>query len=468
MHLGWGRRKRNRVNEGDSGDNSLHVDQDVKAKRDVTAAGRDITINDSRTLIHNHITISVRGARVDLPVVPQVAELARLLSSLPDALAVIHDVFDRAHAPAPPDATVEQLLAWLFCRVPPRWEPPYLQQVSDLAVRYAAHPDVRDALIAYSKSQAGRGQGAASPITVRGGPAANAMEQPGDPYLLVVIDEDRFKPGSFLLVLVLYRSERDADPVKWDNAFVPLEKIKEQLRQLLPAIIHTCHGSPLVAFAVREKLLVKDFDQWLIPSRPNGPPAEDYRLGEKYRVVVRDLDRMIPGVTPAGDRDAWESRWKVLTACTGRVDGALCEVDLQGGVTFDRLRARLWGNTAGSVVLALLPAKGSARGKADTVVRVALRAGFAAGVPAAVWLRHHRAAESSVEDDRAYLRNALDPASLPALPQGVHKLRLKAAENEQPRSHPGRRLSLLWADPSRSWHPSAFQLPAPSSNGDDL
>jgi hypothetical protein len=473
MHLGWGkgRRKRNRASVEASGDKSPRVDQHTRAKRDAITAGRNITINDSHTVHHSHITINVRGAWMDLPVTPEVAELAELLSDLPDALAIIHEVFERTYALAPLDATVEQLLAWLYYRVPPRGERPYLQQVSEQAALYAKQADARRAIMAYGQAQAGRGQETTSSIERLGEPAMNNFEPLEDPYLLVVIDKDGFRAGSFLLLLVLYRNERDADPIKWDNAFVPWEDIKEQLRILFPVIVHTCHGSPLIAFAVRDELLGEDFDQWLMPSRPNGPPADDYRLGEKYRVVVRDLDRMIPDLVPAGDHDEWESRWRILLAIKEQADGVLCEVDLQGGMTFDRLRARLWGEMAGSVVLALLPARGGDLGKAEMTVKDALRAGIAAGVPAAIWLRYHCAAESSAEDDRAYLRTALNPASLPTLPLGVRKLRLKAAEDEaedeQSWSHPGRRLSLLWADPSRSWHPPAFELPAHALNGDE-
>jgi hypothetical protein len=254
---------------------------------------------------------------------------------------------------------------------------------------------------------------------------------------------------------------------------------------LIPEILFSVGGLPLIEFAVPEDLLGKDFDQWPVPSRPDGSPSDDYRLGERYPVVVRDLDRMDPDKIPAGDRDIWESRWKLLLGFEGPEQGLLREVDLQKmtnlrtDVIYRSMRAAfLLDDACGNAVLALLPPALGKGAKADrAAVLGVLRAGCHAGMPAAIWLRHPETRRSGAtpappEDDRTFLAKALDQAdsgrpALRDLPRHVRALRLQAEADGQNAAHPGRRLSLLWADPNRSWTAPEFQLPQPTSNGAD-
>lgn len=391
------------------------------------------------------------------PLPAEVAELAGQLAGRPDALDIIYQVFDRTLAVAPLGASVPQLLVRLHELVQPRGEAPLLQQVRELAAQAAE----------------------AVPEPVSTG-------QPADgPCLLVAIREDDYDSKTLRLSLTLFLDRQTGQPQDCGNPSGSLKDMKELLRVLVPAILGSRRGLPLVEFAVPQALLGEDFDQWPMPSRPGGPKAEDYRLGEKYPVVVRDVDRMNPRNVPVGDRDVWESRWKVLLTCEGPTNDTLHEAELHKE-TLHSLRASLWNSSAaGNAVLALLPAPGSAWGKPDKArkaVRELIKAGFDAGMPAAIWLRPpapRKARMSSPaadngEDDRTYLKNALylADAHLPVrprdLPRRVWSLRLRAEAAQQDKSHPGRRLSLLWEDPARSWTPPDLQLPSRSSNGDDL
>jgi hypothetical protein len=250
----------------------------------------------------------------------------------------------------------------------------------------------------------------------------------------------------------------------------------------VPEILFSRPGLPLIEFAVPPDLLGHSFDQWPVPRRPDGPQDEDYRLGERYPVVVRDLDRMEPGKIAAEDREIWESRWKLLLACTGPAEGLLREVELQkmAGLRADAIY-RAWRaafqleDARGNAVLALLPPASAKTAKA--VIAGLLKAGCHTGMPAAIWLRPPEARKSKAmpvtdDDDRAYLAKALAPAdpspwALRELPHRVRSLRLRAEADLGNAAHPGRRLSLLWADPSRNWSAPELQLPQPSSNGAD-
>jgi hypothetical protein len=398
-------------------------------------------------------------------VAPEVTELAKWLNEVPDAMGIIREVFDRTPAVAQPQATIIQLLTRLHELVQPRDEKPLLQQVGELAAQRAI----------------GAAQAAQS--------LAGASTDPpvGDPCLLVVIRQDLYEPKEFVLSLTLFHEGQPGQPQECGNPSGSLEQIKEFLRGLIPEILFSMRGLPLIEFAVSEDLLGKNFDQWPVPSRPAGPKAEDYRIGERYPVVVRDLDRMEPGKIPAGDRDMWESRWKLLLACEGPVQGLLREVDLQkmadlrADVIFKSLRAAFRLDDArGNAVLALLPpAPGKSAKTGKTAIPGVLKAGCHAGMPAVIWLRHPETRKPSAtpetaddDDDRTYLAKVLgqvDPgqSALRDLPHRVRSLRLQAEADQQRASHPGRRLSLLWADPSRSWTPPELQLPQRSSNGAD-
>jgi vWA-MoxR associated protein C-terminal domain len=478
-----GRREGDSPAEGDSSGESSHVELDVTADRDAIVGGRDVSIGP-------HMSVSIN-----------IVDLAGLLCQLPDAVAIIYEIFDRALAPAPDDATIEELLVRLHSLLPRSGEAPKLQQVSELAARCAVgNPKLRAAFATYGEQWAAEGRQvpaagpAASAEDASAGAGtrepAPAAEPASDPCLLVVIYEDYNGSGSFWLELLLYRDGRDAERQECDHSPVSLKEIKAQLRLRLPVIAGNSLGSPLIEFAVPEKLLGEDFDQWPMRIQPKAPPSRDFRLGEKYRVVVRDLERMNPEEVSAEDRGMWESRWRLLRACADSAHNAHREVELRSEVTYHSLRATLWKDRAGSVVLALLPARATEAARSGTIGKAVtglLKAGFDAGLPAAVWLRYHQPAKTNGtsasapgvaaagvsagndEDDREYLRGVVRHAPLRDLPETVWSHRLEAEGNRQPGSHPGRRLSLLWADPGRSWVPSpTLTSPSLSVNGDDI
>jgi hypothetical protein len=404
----------------------------------------------------------------EAPLAPEVAELSGQLAGRPDALDIIYEVFDRTLAVAPPGASLPQLLTRLHDLLQPPGETPLLQQVAELAAQR----------VSGAAAQAPGTPGTPPEAAVQADPPAAGL------CLLVAIREDDYEPKILRLSLTLFQDGQAGKPQECGDPSGSLKDMKAPLRMLLPAILGARRGLPLVEFAVPQALLGEDFDQWPMPSRQGGPKAEDYRLGEKYPVVVRDVHRMNPRNVLMDDRDKWESRWKLLLACEGPEKNTLREAELDTE-TLHSLRASLWDSPgARNAVLALLPAPGPLSGKPDRerkAVRQLIKAGFAAGVPAVIWLRppppaKDAAASTSDDDidDRTYLKNALHqvdshlPVRPRELPRRVWSLRLRAEAAQRGKSHPGRRLSLLWEDPTRSWTPPDLQLPSRSSNGDDL
>jgi vWA-MoxR associated protein C-terminal domain/Trypsin-like peptidase domain len=383
-----------------------------------------------------------------------VTELAAQLAERPDSLAIIHDVYGHTAARVERDASIVQLLTRLRELVGVDG-PALLGQLRDLA-------------------------GENAPTTQPTGPSADGA------CLLIVLRRDDFVPDGFLLWLTLFHDGQPGVPQQCDQPSGSLAEIQGQLRVLVPQILEATHGLALIEFAVPEDMIDWPFDQWPVARRPGRPPAEDSSLGVLYRVVVRDLDRMDPELS-ARAREKWEYRWKLLLAREELAKGLLREVEVR---TMARLTAEagFQALTAdfqlpegeSQAVLALLPTSGK-RLRADArkkAVIVTLKAGLAEGLPAALWLRRadgRRANPETTGDaaDRAYLKRVLDHEGLEQqllprdLPRLVRILRARAAARARHASHQGYRLSLLWADPSRTWPPGDLQLPQTSSNGAD-
>jgi hypothetical protein len=449
----------------------------IVGQSDGTGGGRAVTLHEAagwfsdehlRSLADRRAADRVLSCIPDkAPPAPEVAEVAGLLAEHPDPLAVILEVFGQLHAVVPLGATITELLVRLHELVPPNGGATLLQQVRERAAERAT------------------GAERAAPT-----PGANTMDPSADgPCLLVVLRRNGFAFDDFLLSLMLFQDGQPGQPQECDKRSGSLREIQDLLRRLVPRILEaTRGGQPMIEFAVPEDLIDTAFDQWPLARRPDRPRAEDHCFGEKYCVVVRDLDRIDPSLS-VRDRARWEHRWRRLRASEDSAEGLLHEVYLQKMVglpkeaRFQALAAALRLPEAdGKAVLALVPDCELAPGKrkhavVKRVVAEILKAAFTEGVPAAIWLRHPGARNARATshgdgvDDRTYLEKVLyqaDPGLLRDLPRRVWVLRTQAIAHQLHASHPGRRLSLLWADPGHNWSPHDFRLPPPSSNGADL
>lgn len=397
--------------------------QNIRADRDAYTAARDLSVYSDKST-----TVNVNFGELKLP-----------LGSRPDALAIICAWCAHTLREVPPYDTVEQLITHIERLLPRPGEVPPIQQVTELAEQ---EPPMR---------------------SVEGPPGEVPTGAASEHCLAVILQQNLFNADLYRMSVVQYRDGSNAVPLwpqmECDDRFAPLEEVREKVRTLLPELSRKLGlGTVLVEFTVPENLLGSDFDQWPLASYPGAPIEFDFRLGEKYPVVVRDQDRM------KSDLELWESRWRRLLGCDGPAHEAVHWETPEATTRFKPFRARLRNpETAGHVILALWPARVSAR-----IVDDMIRAGIAAGMPAAIWIRRQHAARASIEDDLDYLKKMMVQGDLRSLPHRVQTLRSKAVEEDGKAAHPGRRLSLLWADPGRSWDPQPFAQPALSANGDDL
>jgi len=396
--------------------------QNIRANHDAYTAARDMSVHDESSHIDKSSTFSLN-----------IGELTLQLASRSDGLAIIQAVLDRTLRQLPPGSTLDQAVTRLDQFVLRPGEVPLPQQVAEEVAEQ--EPPVRSAE----------------------GPAGDVLTEAASEHCLaVILQKDFYNPDRYRMSVVLYRDGHADVLEECDDNSYSLEEIQAKVRSL-PEL--SWELAPVVVeFAVPESLLSNDFDQWRLASSRDAPLKDDYLLGEIHPVVVRDLDHT------KTNREIWESRWRRLRCYDGPAHEAVYWATPEATTRFKPFRAQLRDlETAGHVILVLQPAQVSARTVDDMI-----RAGVAAGIPAAIWVRRQRAAKASIEDDLDYLKKVVAEGGLRSLPHRVRTLRSKAVHEDGKAAHPGRRLSLLWADPGRSWDPPPLKQPALSANGDDL
>lgn len=417
---------------------------DIRGPGNFVGSGSQVNVN---------LTLSDESIARLLP------DLERLLAGLSNALAVVHEVAGAAQLPS--DRDLPELLRWLAELMIPADQLPRPLWVSELARQRVIDPAAREALGEIGERWAAEVPGGQrrlrefrQSVESRGVPA-------GEPCLLVILNPDRNGEDRYRLSLILFRNGRDGEPQPGNDACLSLDEIRVQLQQSLPGLVRTVDRRSLILeFVVPRDLLNIDFDQWLIPERPDGPSARNYHLGVRYPVVVRDLERM----SKADDHSMWRARWQRLRGCAGSARDAVRWAGPQAGDSYDSLSASLLRQRAhGQVCLALLstPSDGP-------LLAELLGAGLTAGIPAAIWLRQPGTGRMAGRKDRKYLALAVESAALAGLPRRVLDMRQEAAEQMRRNpEHRGRHLSLLWDDPDRRWEPPPFTEPLASMNGAD-
>ncbi len=210
-------------------------------------------------------------------------------------------------------------------------------------------------------------------------------------------------------------------------------------------------------FLLRQDLLALPVDQWPTDMEENPPRP----LGFKYQVVVRSLDRMH---VRRWHRE-WRQRWAVLSGprweapriarpATGGIEPATPRGELvvrtssSDPVGLRRLDAALAVDHQPLLVLS----RPLARTGGDTPDEVSV--GLRAGVPLMLWQRDERLAEDFDSVIETLLATDRD------LREGARKLRIEAFSAEDPETHVGSHITLLWDDPYRLVEP-AGSLSAP-------
>ncbi|MGI5323201.1 effector-associated domain 2-containing protein [Actinomadura nitritigenes] len=308
--------------------------------------------------------------------------------------------------------------------------PPLLIFADDLA-RYAAQPTA-PAIRDWVRRQAVF-QGVDDALFQRQNAEveARARPEPSETYLIIACTPDALEPDRYLVTAWLQVDREPGSTLQCSDEALPLSRIPELLERLLTAESSVV-GRPTPDLTV----------EFVLPRPLLGHPVEDskikiagfeHRIGIKYPVVVRSLDRM----RLAAVHHDWRRKWTVLRG--NAVDAPVCLVTRRGEYDQEELFSKLSESPA---VLALAFPPWAASDEPDEHW-----VGLLSGTPVIAWCRDGR-------DPARFAREVKDllAADLMKLPRRAMELRrqaLSAGAEEAGTGHLGLHLTLVFDDADR-------------------
>jgi transcriptional regulator with XRE-family HTH domain len=244
-------------------------------------------------------------------------------------------------------------------------------------------------------------------------------------YLVIQIDPDPITTETYLLSHWRHLGP-DWQPERGPDRIVSEVDLEPAVDQLIREAEDHWAGSSAsiqLEFVLPTELLNLPVDQWLDDEDPHVP------LGLRYPVVVRSLERIR---TPRLHR-RWRRRWDNL-----RPDMEPLLLSVTNEPTdLVRLAATLAADDNASVV-AFRPPPEPADERRDIL------ASLRDGTPIVIWNR----GRATPDEFEAAVRR-LASSGVEGIPEGLRSLRAEAYASDDPSSHIGSHIALLWDDPTR-------------------
>ncbi|MDL4814581.1 VMAP-C domain-containing protein [Actinomadura opuntiae] len=308
--------------------------------------------------------------------------------------------------------------------------PPLLVFVDDLA-QYAA-PSTAPAIREWVRRQAAD-QGLDGVLFQRRHVQveARARPEPSETYLVIACTPDALEPDRYLVTAWLQVDREPGSTLQCSDEALPLSRIPELLERLLTA------DSSVVGRRTPDLTV-----EFVLPRGLLGHPVEDskikiagfeHRIGIRYPVVVRSLDRM----RLAAVHHDWRHKWAALRE--NALDAPVCLVTRRGEYDQEELFSKL-SEAPAVLALAFPPWAGNDEPDEHWV-------GLLSGAPVIAWCRDGR-------DPARFAREVKDllAADLMRLPRRAMELRrqaLAAGAEEAAPDHLGLHLTLVFDDADR-------------------
>ncbi|WP_285744615.1 hypothetical protein [Lentzea sp. NBRC 105346] len=245
-------------------------------------------------------------------------------------------------------------------------------------------------------------------------------------YVTVGLQPDLIDPSRFLLSVWLQHNRFPAEPLHRDDVSRTLPEIPVILSRLLHDV---SADNVTIEFVLPRSLLGHPIDQWQIDQ-----DLFPHRIGTRYPVVVRSLDRMRRGDL----HSHWRRKWRWVNH-NGHDPEPTALHWVRESDTPDSLYSMLLLDNVPVAVALTSPPDDSARLGPDV-----LTAALYAGVPIVFWCRNRELAECFERDMTARLTDR----GVAELPQQVLRLR-RQVTGEAERPLLGEHLTLLWDDADR-------------------
>ncbi|WP_255278910.1 VMAP-C domain-containing protein [Actinomadura madurae] len=262
---------------------------------------------------------------------------------------------------------------------------------------------------------------------------ARSEPEPSENYLIIGCTPDALEPDRYLVTAWLQVDREPGNTLQCSDEALPLSRIPELLERLLTSdslVVNRSNPELTIEFILPRPLLDHPFEQ----SRINIAGLE-HRIGIRYPVVVRSLDRMrLAAVHPD-----WRHKWGWLSE--NSVDAPVCLVSpawrvRQGGALFQAVDG-LHGRTRAG-----LPALGRRERRAGRALGRA-----AGGVPVVAWCRDGRDPARFAREVKELL--AADLMKLPRRTRELRRQALAGGPDGAGAGHLGLHLTLLFDDAER-------------------
>lgn len=197
--------------------------------------------------------------------------------------------------------------------------------------------------------------------------------------LLILLEPDRSDPERYLMSARLMHHDRTERVLHCDDVPRTLTEIAHELDGVLrsvPESLGDQASEPIIEFVLPRRLLDEAVEEWEL-----GKTSFPIRLGLRYQVVVRSLDRMRDPI----HHPTWRRKWRRLTEMGRRADAEALHVLVPQCPDATVARGLFASLTSRDSVVCLAvphPPDTSLPVEADVFA-----AGIAAGVPAVLWAR---------------------------------------------------------------------------------
>lgn len=310
--------------------------------------------------------------------------------------------------------------------------PPLLLFVSDLAesAGYPTAPAFRDWV---RRQVAAQGLNGAVLQRGRTPELMRAEPEPSENYLIIECMPDALEEDRYLVTAWLQVGREPGSTLECGDEALPLSRIPELLERLLTSessVVGRPSPDLTIEFLLPRALLDHPVEQFKI-----NIAGLEHRIGIRYPVVVRSLDRM----RFAELHHDWRHKWGWL--CGHSDDAPVCLLTRPGEYDTEELFSRLSGASAAVLALAFPP---WARAEDEPDEHWV---GLVAGIPVVAWCRDGRDPAQFAREVKGLL--AADVMKLPRRTMELRRQALSGGPDGSGPGHLGLNLTLVFDDADR-------------------
>jgi hypothetical protein len=257
--------------------------------------------------------------------------------------------------------------------------------------------------------------------------------EPSENYLVIECAPDALEADRYLVTAWLQVGREPGSTLQCSDEALPLSRIPELLERLLTSessVIGRPSPDLTIEFILPRALLDQPVEQFKINVAGVG-----HRIGIRYPVVVRSLDRM----REAAVHHDWRRKWDWLAGHS--VDAPVCLLARPGECDQEELYSKLSGASTAVLALAFPPSAGVDEEPDEHWV------GLVAGIPVVAWCRDGRDPAQFAREVKGLL--AADVMKLPRRAMDLRRQALSGGPEGFGSGHLGLHLTLMFDDADR-------------------